>query len=80
MASLPTITLLRAVEPDDFAADSLYKTKQKQLPREEILFLPPEKQRMMGDSLNHSDAAKSDSFYRKNKRGSAYEELSRYRM
>ena len=80
MASLPTITLIRALEPEDFAADSYYvaKPKQHQLPREEILFLPPEKPTVIGNTLRNMDSRKSKLFLSESnsRRNACYPEAS----
>ena len=79
MASLPTITLIRPLEPDDFAPDSCYitKPKQHQLPREEILFLPPEKPTVIGNTLRNMDGRKSKLFLSESnsRRNSCYPEV-----
>lgn len=80
MASLPTITLLRALEPEDefTAMDLSYRPKQKQKPQEEILYLPPQKPKIITEK--NPNRLKNDSLYRTNGGNSSYQELSKYRI
>ena len=80
MASLPTITLLRAIEPEEefTTMDLSYRVKQKQKPQEEILYLPPQKPKIVTEK--DPNRMKNDSLYRTSGGNSSYQELSKYRM
>ena len=80
MASLPTITLHRAFEPEELTTESCYTTKHKQPPTQEILFLPIEKSDTTADNMKDSDRTKQGSLYAGGGQKSSYKDISKYKM
>ena len=56
MASLPTITLQRAFEPEELLTDSCNASKHRLLPEQEILFLPKEQPIAVGYDITNRDS------------------------
>ena len=75
-SSLPTITLQRAFEPEELLTDSYNTSKHRQLPEEEILFLPKDQPMMKTNSLKLS---KNESrFSRNGRQRSSYHNVSNF--
>ena len=80
--SLPTITLQRAFEPEELLTDSYNISKHKQLPEEEILFLPKEQPITSNfHSMKNGKESKNDNkFSRNGHQRSSYHNISKYTM
>ena len=72
--SLPTITLQRAFEPEELLTDSYNVSKYKQLPEEEILFLPKDQPMMK----NGQESRTGNRFSRNNRQRSSFHGTSKY--
>ena len=72
--SLPTITLQRAFEPEELLTDSYNISKYKQLPEEEILFLPKDQPMMK----NRQESRNGNRFSRNNRQRSSFHGTSKY--
>ena len=81
MASLPTITLQRAFEPEELLTDSYHTSRHKQLPEEEILFLPKEQPITISHNTKGREATKEQhALFRGGRQRSSYQNISKYKM
>ena len=80
--SLPTITLQRAFEPEELLTDSYNISKHKQLPEEEILFLPKEQPitSSFHQMKNAQESKNENKFSRNGRQRSSYHNISKYTM
>ena len=79
MASLPTITLNRAFEPEELATDFYFTSKHKQPLEQEILFLP-KNQKPIEDNLKGTHHSKTRSLYGSGRQQSSYQDISKYKV
>lgn len=80
MASLPTITLQRAFEPEELLTDSYNTSRHKLLPEEEILFLPKE----LPITISHTSKARETTadqhvYFRSGRENSSYQNISKHK-
>ena len=81
MASLPTITLQRAFEPEELLTDSYHTTRHKQLPEEEILFLPKEQPITISHTSKVREPTKEQQvLFRGGRQRTSYQNISKYNM
>ena len=81
MASLPTITLQRAFDPEELLGDSCHVSKHKLLPEQEILFLPKEQPIISGNNgAKGLEYSKGRLFPRGGKESSSSKDMNNFHL